>query len=317
MEVTIQQDARDPIPNWYIASGSGGNNINVASEYSGLTDPTSAAAISNTSISCLRGHVRPNISPYVSENYGWLDWTQGIYCSDYWGLVCNVGPLYSGVAFLFGTKAENARNCRKYSIGFNTAAMISGVLSQMCDWEHHPEPRLQAPATIPNVEAKTRSAFDESSQVGRSTSSDSLLTRNLSEIESALQLTRSQLSQALLVKRATLYKWFRGAQPRQRTAVRIGQLTQLAREWRAAGLGSARGSWYLRVSGAALSFGEMLTAKSFEVTNLRALIGAAAKQPGDLEMVEPAGIEGFPAENEAEERRRRRDLFPPTFVDKE
>lgn len=146
--------------------------------------------------------------------------------------------------------------------------------------------------------------------------SASLVTRSLETLESQLQLTRSQLASALQVERATLYQWFRGVQPRSRARDRIVALEHFAREWVAAGLGSARASWHMRTPGDAMSrtLGEMLSAEHLNMEALRVLIGAAGVGP--LELAELRGIEGFPAEDALEQRRRRRDKYAPSYADK-
>jgi hypothetical protein len=147
--------------------------------------------------------------------------------------------------------------------------------------------------------------------------SASLVTRSLETLEGHLQLTKSQLASALQVERATLYQWFRGVQPRSRARDRIVALEQFAREWVAAGLGSARASWHMRIHGDPKSrtLGEMLTAEQLNMDELHRLIRAAAVGP--LELAELRGVEGFPAEDELEQRRRRRDKYAPSYADKE
>lgn len=147
--------------------------------------------------------------------------------------------------------------------------------------------------------------------------SASLVTRSLETLESQLQLTKSQLASALQVERATLYQWLRGVQPRSRARDRIVALEHFAREWVSAGLGSARASWHMRTPGDVMSrtLGEMLSAEHLDMEALRRLIRAATSGP--LELTELRGIDGFPAEDALEQRRRRRDQYAPSYADKE
>src|SRR6185436_10708794 len=48
----------------------------------------------------------------------------------------------------------------------------------------------------------------------------------IENLEASLNFTRSQLAQALGVERATLYQWFRGAEPRSKTGERLETLRQ-------------------------------------------------------------------------------------------
>jgi transcriptional regulator with XRE-family HTH domain len=139
----------------------------------------------------------------------------------------------------------------------------------------------------------------------------------LEAIESAMGLTRSQLAQVLLVERATLHHWLRGAQPCTRSLERIDELAQVAQAWQKAGLGSARGAWYLRAPTGRLPLGELLSTGPLDQTALQQLIRTVAQDPNGLETVLPRGLEGFPPEDAMEARRRTRDLFAPTFSDKD
>ena len=136
----------------------------------------------------------------------------------------------------------------------------------------------------------------------------------IEDIESRLQLTRSQIAQALRVERATMYQWFRGAQPRSRkTLERIEKLRKFAIAWSDAELGSARSSWYFRQPNGQLTLGEMLTEEQLDEEKLLEVIQQMLHTPDTMEFVEPDGIYGFPAENSAEEQRRRNGFFAPTY----
>lgn len=146
---------------------------------------------------------------------------------------------------------------------------------------------------------------------------ESTVTREVRDIEARLQLTRSQLAQALRVERATVYKWFRGSIPRSaRTLQRIDQLRQFALAWSAAALGSARAAWYFRRPGTP-TLGEMLTDETLDSERLLQLVQQMQQAPADVELVEPKGIYGFPAESEAEALRRRNAFFAATYSENE
>jgi len=147
---------------------------------------------------------------------------------------------------------------------------------------------------------------------------ESAVAREIREIEDCLQLTRSQIAQALRVERATVYQWFRGAQPRSpRTLERIAQLRQFATAWADAGLGSARSAWYFRRPGTNLTLGDMLTAEHLDSEQLNAFAQQMKQAPTNTEFVEPEGIYGFPAESEAESLRRRHSFFTPAYSENE
>jgi hypothetical protein len=188
------------------------------------------------------------------------------------------------------------------------AAVLAGLVMQ-----GHYESDLE---TLKQWRTRVESGAD-GSPVRANDQSASLVTRSLENLEGQLQLTKSQLASALQVERATLYQWFRGVQPRSRARDRIVTLEQFAREWVAAGLGSARASWHMRIHGDRKSrtLGEMLTAEKLNMDELHALIRAAAVGP--LELAELSGVEGFPAEDELEQRRRRRDKYAPNYADKD
>lgn len=139
------------------------------------------------------------------------------------------------------------------------------------------------------------------------------IARYVENLEADLQLTKSQLAQALSVERATLYQWFRGAQPRTRTIERLEQLRQFATEWRGAGLGSARAAWHLRISGGEHTLGSLLTREVLDFDLLRAHIRHAQRAPESMELVQPKASYGFPSPDEKAERKRDREVFPPTF----
>jgi hypothetical protein len=164
---------------------------------------------------------------------------------------------------------------------------------------------------------RTRARIGADSLNRDNDSSPSLLTRSLETLENQLQLTKSQLASALQVERATLYQWFRGVQPRSRARDRIVMLEEFAREWVAAGLGSARASWHMRVPGdaGARTLGEVLSTEHLDMGQLRTLIRAATTGP--LELAGLRGADGFPAEDALEQRRRRRDKYAPGYADKE
>jgi Helix-turn-helix len=143
--------------------------------------------------------------------------------------------------------------------------------------------------------------------------SNSLFKRTVENVEAQFGITRSQLAQALLVERATLYQWFRGAQPRPKTAERLSALQSVARAWRQANLGPARTMWHLRMRGSDQSLGELLSSEPLQVNALNKLIQDTASQP-ESEIPSPSSeLEGFPSQNALEERRRRRRTYPPTF----
>jgi hypothetical protein len=189
------------------------------------------------------------------------------------------------------------------------AAILAGLAMQ----GHH---ESDFEASFKEWRTRVQSGADDS-PYRTNDQSPSLVTRSLETLESQLQLTKSQLAAALQVERATLYQWFRGVQPRSRARDRIMALEQFAQAWVAAGLGSARASWHMRLPGDPRSgtLGEMLTAQQLNMDDLHQLIRAAAAGP--LETAELGGVEGFPAEDELEQRRRRRDKYAPSYADKE
>ncbi len=137
------------------------------------------------------------------------------------------------------------------------------------------------------------------------------------KLEADLRLTKSQLARALLVERATLYQWLRGAQPRARTIERLEQLRQFATEWKEAGLSSARAGWHFRVPGAAHTLGFLLTQDPMNFEELRRHIRHTRQAPETMELVEPKASFGFSSPNESAERKRDRETFPPTFSNNE
>jgi transcriptional regulator with XRE-family HTH domain len=142
---------------------------------------------------------------------------------------------------------------------------------------------------------------------------NSLLRRKVEDTETLLGISRSQLAQALLVERATVYQWFRGAQPRQKTAQRLDSLLAIAKAWHDSNIGSARAAWNLHLKGADRSLGELLSSDPLEAHQLHRLI-QSTPQGKEPELVSPASeLEGFPAQTALEERRRRRRIFPPTY----
>lgn len=138
----------------------------------------------------------------------------------------------------------------------------------------------------------------------------------LRAIEGSLQLTRSQLADALQIERATLYQWLGGArQPRPRNLQRIEALRNIASEWSAANLGPARTAWYMRepVSGHTLS--DLLTQEELDMAAIRQLMVRMRDAPQSLEFVEPEGVYGFEAETPLQKKRRRTKFFAPTYSD--
>ncbi len=141
----------------------------------------------------------------------------------------------------------------------------------------------------------------------------SLFRRNVEETEQLLGITRSQLAQALLVERATVYQWFRGAQPRPKTIERLDNLLAIAKAWQKSNMGSARTAWHLQLRGADRSLGELLASEPLEVGALQSLI-ESSYSGNEPEAISPSSeLEGFPAQNAVEERRRRRKMYPPTY----
>ncbi len=139
----------------------------------------------------------------------------------------------------------------------------------------------------------------------------------IEELESSLKFTRSQIAQALGVERATLYQWFRGAQPRPKTGERLETIRQFAEEWKRAGLGSARAAWHFRAPGNDKTLGLLLTAEEIDLQKLRMHIQYAQRSPQALQLVSPRVSGGFSAKDSSEERKRTRALFPPTYSESE
>lgn len=144
-----------------------------------------------------------------------------------------------------------------------------------------------------------------------------LVTRHIEDLEAILHLTRSQIAQALGVERATLYQWFRGAQPRPRTGERLEQLRQFATAWQLAGLGSARAAWHLKVPGSERTLGALLTADPIDLNQLQGHIRHAQQAPQTMEFVEPKAAPVVVTDDPREERHRNREFFPPTLEDSE
>ena len=137
--------------------------------------------------------------------------------------------------------------------------------------------------------------------------------RHIEDVESQLRLTRSQIAQALGVERATLYQWFRGAQPRPRTGDRLELVRQFADEWSRAGLGSARAAWHLRIPGGASTLGTLLTQEPLPMGDLRSFIRHLQRAPKHMEIGPSKPIYGFPTEDALEQRRREGELLLPSF----
>jgi transcriptional regulator with XRE-family HTH domain len=135
----------------------------------------------------------------------------------------------------------------------------------------------------------------------------------IESLETSLNFTRSQLAQALGVERATLYQWFRGAEPRSKTGERLETLRQFADDWKAARLGSARAAWHFRAAGNKETLGALLTADQIDLQKLRMHIRNAQQSPNSLELVAPkAGKQSIRKGNSAE-KRRLREFFPSTY----
>jgi transcriptional regulator with XRE-family HTH domain len=140
------------------------------------------------------------------------------------------------------------------------------------------------------------------------------IAQRIKHIESRLQLTRSQLAKALRVERATMYQWFHGSHPRSAgTLTRIEQLNDFALAWHNSGLGSAKPYWYFRTSNGDLTLGEMLMEEHLDNPRLFDFITQMRDVPDSVQMVEPGGSFGFPAEDAVEEQRRRNEHFPRTY----
>lgn len=137
--------------------------------------------------------------------------------------------------------------------------------------------------------------------------------RHIEDVELKLGLTRSQIAQALGVERATLYQWFRGAQPRPRTGDRLELVRQFAEEWSRAGLGSARAAWHLRIPGSTSTLGALLMQEPMPRGELGSFIRHMQSAPKRMEIGPPKQIYGFSAEDDLEQRRREGEILPPSF----
>lgn len=311
MEITATKPKLPP--GWDLCPGTGGRDLPVIAGFGCQDDQSSASGIGGR-LFHLREKFQSKISPYVDEEYPFICRQAHIY-------VFGLNPLLDKYRWHAGSivVCEVARLTDAQKL-IASPSIYRDLLSAFCDVKvlgtfstRMPQPNLFLAEETANSLTRPVSGIRTHVSAPRALP----VVHVLHEIESSLQLTRSQLAQSLQVERATLYQWFRGALPRQKTITRIEQLSLFAKEWRQAGLGSARGYWSVRSGEAASPLGDLLGADQIDFDQLRALIHTASQNAAGLGIVEPAGIEGFAAENAVEERRRNRDLFPPTFADEE
>lgn len=292
MEVTNALETGDATLTWFPRPGTGGTVGSLAARLGPLADPSSTS----------QGYG-------LLAAYAWECLRSFLPCWDVDRLKIWAGTYGPGGGFNGTVRVPCEASA--YFLLLSSASEASSPHSSLI------RGLLDAIARSPNLQDAIYAALTDIAAAPESRTAEPLWLERLQKIESVMGLTRSQLAQALLVERATLYQWFRGAQPRPRTLARIDELSRVARAWQAAGLGSARGLWYLRPPQGQRSLGELLSADSLDLAQLHALIRMMGRDSKRLEIVQPAGIEGFPAEDAAEARRRVHDLFPPTFSERE
>lgn len=309
---------------WGLNAGSGGSEVPADPEFAGIDEAASTASRYAQILIFIRKGIRSLTYSYAEETYGTIYHNACLSNLAGWQTIIDTNVLQTGSAVI----------CT-LSTGVDSP-YVTEVMPQLGyeDFSNIWSTQINTPASLPYLpvvmrkqHARALVAKFSSDKVNefhttpvvshRPLTKISPITSTLSDIEASLHLTRSQLSQALRVERATLYQWFRGVLPRDKTIARIEQLASVAKTWRDAGLGSARGLWGAKVQGTHNTLGELLREDQLDVARLHNLIGAAKESMAGLELIEPAGIMGFPAESAREERRRNRDLFPATFGDEE
>jgi hypothetical protein len=314
MEIVAGETSKRAPIHWVNYLGSGGRcSPNSVAGFHNLADPSSANSRYGVLVSALRTQWGPVPSAYLLTNHSTLSSGGGLCYVTGLSLDATDAALFAGTvvdldqeAPLLNIEIFSACNSVLLTYLGNPKGAVVRLSTLVVPLLRHISHAKEAQPAV--YAGKGTRRLGESAVI---------LKRNIEEIESLLGVTRSQLAQALLVERATIYQWFRSAQPRSRTAERVDRLLTIAREWRDAGIGSARSAWYLKLPGSGRALGEMLASEPLDMDALRHLIRGAANQPESVSEGAQSGLEGFAAKSAHEERRRRRKLFPPTFSSEE
>jgi transcriptional regulator with XRE-family HTH domain len=309
---------------WGLNAGSGSSGVPVDAEFAGIDEAASTASRYAQILIYIRKGIRSLTYSHADERYGAVYQNACLGNLVGWQTIIDANVLQTGSAVVctlsagvdspYVTQVPPRLGYEDFAHIWSTqinAASSLPYFPVVMGKQHTRAFLTKFPADKPN-ELHATSAVSR-----RPLTKISPITNTLNDIEASLHLTRSQLSQALQVERATLYQWFRGALPRAKTIARIEQLASVAKAWSDAGLGSARGLWGAKVQGTRNTLGELLREDELDIDRLHDLIDTAKKSMAALELVEPEGIMGFPADSAREERRRNRDIFPATFGDEE
>jgi transcriptional regulator with XRE-family HTH domain len=310
MEIVAEASRESPIVSWFNEPGSGGRCSTVSlGAFNNFADPSSLLGQYAPLVHCLRKQLRVKASLYVLS--GCTAFTSNSSGS-------NMHPVVNCAAQI--DSASSADSPDDQSFRKNQTAWLYGTCDPLLTWrESNVEAfRAYAALTIPLFDPTRRPRLAKPASITYPVDESAVLLKsNIEDIERLLGLTRSQLAQALLVERATVYQWFRGSRPRPKTAERVDHLLSIAKAWRAAGMGSARTAWYLKLRGADRPLGELLASEPLETEALSQLIQPAAQKAEPVKSAPVSGLEGFPADSALEQRRRRWNLFPPTFSSEE
>jgi hypothetical protein len=252
--------------------------------------------------------------------------TKEVAAAEQWYLLPNSGSGISEIqrcmnakTIIQQTSAEPRSFLPRLLTNALIASQVSGAMACNLDYTGAPIPgSIDWPlhmGSYANIDDEhKRASWSPSKEVSSLTViTPSVISTIIESLESSLKFTRSQLAQALGVERATLYQWFRGAEPRAKTGERLETMRQFAEEWSAAGLGSARAAWHFRVPGTRETLGALLTADHMDLRKLRLHIHHARQSPSTLELVSPKAVMQPRRKNTTAAKRRLRDLFAPTL----
>ena len=219
MEITATKPKLPP--GWDLCPGTGGRDLPVIAGFGCQDDQSSASGIGGR-LFHLREKFQSKISPYVDEEYPFICRQAHIY-------VFGLNPLLDKYRWHAGSivVCEVARLTDAQKL-IASPSIYRDLLSAFCDVKvlgtfstRMPQPNLFLAEETANSLTRPVSGIRTHVSAPRALP----VVHVLHEIESSLQLTRSQLAQSLQVERATLYQWFRGALPRQKTITRIEQLS--------------------------------------------------------------------------------------------